>query len=226
MSKSHYEIVGAPATATAAELRRAYLVRARRLHPDQYADRPAAERARAERGMQELNASWSVLSDPEARRAYDLSLSRRMTPRGTGRVVSGRGDGWSPFDPAREPQPRRPRGPVVADEREMEIRGPAKLLRPFPLLAIFAGTAALIAVATLLSGGGDGVPADRTTPVEQPTGVPIGCIDLLPVAESVPCGAHDAVVWSVVDGTGTCPPDLEAVYRPQVGGLFCVTRAG
>ena len=221
MSKTHYDIVGAPATSTPEALRRAYLKRARQLHPDQFAGRPDAERSKAERRMQELNASWSVLSDPEARRAYDLSL-RRPAARGTGPVVSGRDGAWKPFDPSEPPRPQRPKGPVVADEKEMEIRGAARLLRPLPVAIMVSVFVLLIVGATLLTGGGDG--PTRSTPEAEPTGVPLGCLSLGAVTEQVPCGDHDAVVWSVVEAAESCPDGLDSVYRQGVGGLFCITR--
>ena len=119
--------------------------------------------------MQELNASWSVLSDPEARRAYDLSL-RRPATRGTGPVVSGRDGAWKPFDPSEPPRPKRPTGPVVADEKEMEIRGAARLLRPLPIAIMVSVFVLLIVGATIFTGGGDG--PTRSTPEAEPTGVP------------------------------------------------------
>lgn len=220
MSRTHYDIVGAPATATPEALRRAYLSRARKLHPDQFVGRPDAERAKAQRRMQELNAAWSVLSDPEARRAYDLGL-RRPATRGTGPVVSGRDGAWKPFDPSEPARPQRPKGPVVADERDMEIRGTARLLRPLPVAAMITVFVLLIVGATLFTGGGEG--PVRSTPEAQPTGVPLGCLSVGAVTEQVPCGNHDAVVWSVVDGAEACPEGLDSLYRQGVGGLFCVT---
>lgn len=221
MSRTHYEVLGAPRDATAAQLRQAYLARARQLHPDQFAGRPPDERAVAERKMQDLTAAWSVLSDPGRRRAYDASLG--SSTRGTGRIVSGRHQERRPFHQPGPAPPRRKPQPRVADEREMEIRGPAKLLRPLPLVALLAAVAALIVVSITFTGGDDG-PDTPGAPQVLPTGTPIGCIDLLPVAEQVPCGGHDAVVWAVVDANEGCPAELEAVYRQSLGGLFCVTR--
>jgi hypothetical protein len=220
VSKTHYETVGAAPAASPDQVRRAYLKRARQLHPDQFVDRPAAERARAERRMQDLNAAWSVLSDAGARRAYDLELGRMVT-RGTGRIVGGRADEWQPFDPPRPAAPTPKPGPVVADERDMEIRGTARLLRPGLLLAVLVSLVALIVIATMATGNGDS-DGGRSTPLAEPTGVPIACIDL-PTAETVPCGGHDAVVWSIVGGDETCPSDLTGFYRQGVGGQFCVT---
>lgn len=71
---THYEVLGVARTASAAEIRRAYLELARRHHPDFHGgDSPAAQEA-ARRRMQEVNAAWHVLGDPARRRAYDLSL--------------------------------------------------------------------------------------------------------------------------------------------------------
>ena len=80
----------------------------------------------------------------------------------------------------------------------------------------------LIVGATVLTGGGDG--PSRSTPEPEPTGVPLGCLSLGAVTEQVPCGDHDAVVWSVVEAAESCPDGLDSVYRQGVGGLFCITR--
>lgn len=175
--------------------------------------------------MQDLNAAWTVLSNPSKRRAYDATLSPARVA-GTGPIESGRDGAWRPYDEARRTTPSPKPKPKVADERDMEIRGPAKLLRPVPLLVLFFSMAALIVLAAVVTDGGDEVDAERRAPVVLPTGTPIGCIDLLPLAEEVPCGTHDAVVWGVVDAGESCPDELEAIYRQGLGGLYCVTRVG
>lgn len=190
------------------------------LHPDQYNDRPVAERRRAERRMQELNAAWTVLSDPDARRSYDLDLHRRLaTP--TGRVTPNPAG-----SAAWRQEPVRKRPPPVASAEEMEVRGLAKLIRPGPIAALFVGLLALVVVAGFFGGGGDGTPAPSpiTAPVEQPTGTPLGCIVVVPRAVEVPCGDHEAVVWAVVDAGESCDPGLEPFYRDGLGGLFCAVR--
>jgi curved DNA-binding protein CbpA len=65
------------AGATAAELRRAYLRQARRLHPDAHAASSARTRDRSARAMAGLNEAWHVLRDPERRGAYDRLLLER-----------------------------------------------------------------------------------------------------------------------------------------------------
>lgn len=173
--------------------------------------------------MQELNGAWTVLSDPDQRAKYDGGL-RPAVQGGTGRIVSGRDGEWRPFDPEEPPRPTPKPTPQVATERDMELRGPAKLLRPIPLLVMFATLVGLVVVTSLVAGDGDTTPSPGA-PVVLPTGTPIGCISVLPITEQVPCGEHDAVVWSVVAAGESCPDDLEAVYRQSLGGLYCVTMA-
>lgn len=64
---THYEVLGVRPGATAAEIRKAYVARARRAHPD-------VAGAAGDDTMRVLNSAWTVLGDPEARRRYDLTL--------------------------------------------------------------------------------------------------------------------------------------------------------
>lgn len=66
-----YDVVGVRPDASADEVRRSYLQRARLLHPDRHVDAGVARRAQVERQMQELNAAWQVLGDAGRRRRYD-----------------------------------------------------------------------------------------------------------------------------------------------------------
>jgi hypothetical protein len=56
------------------EIKRAYVERALRYHPDRHASSPPAEREAAAFRMQEINAAWEVLRNPARRAAYDASL--------------------------------------------------------------------------------------------------------------------------------------------------------
>jgi hypothetical protein len=69
---SHYEVLGIAPGASAGEVRQAYLDAARRHHPDLESD--PARRARSELQMQQVNAAWTVLGDPDRRRRYDQTL--------------------------------------------------------------------------------------------------------------------------------------------------------
>ena len=66
-----YEVLGVARTASPAEVRKAYLRRAREHHPDFHTTAAATARAASEREMQRINEAWAVLSDIDRRRAYD-----------------------------------------------------------------------------------------------------------------------------------------------------------
>lgn len=70
----YYEILGVPKTASAAEVRSAYLRLARERHPDRFPD--PAEKARAQDFFKELTAAFNTLSNDRSRREYDESLAR------------------------------------------------------------------------------------------------------------------------------------------------------
>jgi curved DNA-binding protein len=66
--RDYYEVLGAPRTATAGEIKKAYRQLARKHHPDL---QPAAERAPAAERFKEINEAYEVLSDPDKRAKYD-----------------------------------------------------------------------------------------------------------------------------------------------------------
>lgn len=67
----HYAVLGVASTASAAEIRTAYLRLAREHHPDFHEGGDESARAANEREMQRINQAWTVLGDPAGRRAYD-----------------------------------------------------------------------------------------------------------------------------------------------------------
>lgn len=79
---NYYDELGVRRDAPVQEIRQAYRVMVRLLHPDSQSD--GELRLAAERQLNRLNAMVAVLSTPELRRAYDLRLdlesSRRLVP--------------------------------------------------------------------------------------------------------------------------------------------------
>lgn len=67
-----YEALGVAPDASAQEIREAFHLHVRLLHPDQHADPQL--RNLAEKQMRKLNRIYAVLSDPHSRNAYDLAV--------------------------------------------------------------------------------------------------------------------------------------------------------
>ncbi|CAG8556995.1 11944_t:CDS:2 [Ambispora gerdemannii] len=65
-----YNILGIERTATAEELRKAYITRSRICHPDKFPGYPKATEA-----FQKLSYAYETLNKPSSRRAYDVSGS-------------------------------------------------------------------------------------------------------------------------------------------------------
>ena len=87
---THYETLGITPTSTTQEIRKAYLRRARALHPDRQQGKTEKEARRAEQAMQQVNVAWNVLSDPSKKAEYDSSLRPRSMalPGGAASVAS------------------------------------------------------------------------------------------------------------------------------------------
>jgi DnaJ-domain-containing protein 1 len=75
VSRSHYEVLGVRASASTAEIKRAYYSKARAYHPDAHAGSEPDILDETERAMAELNAAWNVLRDAAARAQYDDQLA-------------------------------------------------------------------------------------------------------------------------------------------------------
>ncbi|MEO1065236.1 MAG: J domain-containing protein [Actinomycetota bacterium] len=68
-----YEVLGVDPQASLADIRAAYLRRAREVHPDVVADADEATRAASEEQMRRLNDAWAQLSSPDVRSAASAS---------------------------------------------------------------------------------------------------------------------------------------------------------
>lgn len=84
-------MLGAKPDASAEELRRAFVAKARRYHPDRHVGAEPSVRREAERRMREVTEAWSVLSDPQRRRHYDLGLGDPVARGGRGRAPGSPG---------------------------------------------------------------------------------------------------------------------------------------
>jgi hypothetical protein len=110
-----YTVLGVAATATDAEIRRAYVALARRFHPDA---NPGGEER-----MRSVNEAWAILGDRERRAAFDRGRTPEADP------------GFQPddphedaFDPRAQPDvPYRPVAPRQVQRRGMVTMAPIGL---------------------------------------------------------------------------------------------------
>jgi curved DNA-binding protein CbpA len=75
MSRELYDLLGIPRTADSEDIRLAYLLRMRVVHPDRFdrAGQPA-EWLQANSMLRELNEAYEILSDPPKRARYDSGI--------------------------------------------------------------------------------------------------------------------------------------------------------
>jgi len=79
---SHYELLGVTPDADGGTIRRAYLDRSRRYHPDAWFRKNVGEFGPLlSRAFQRLSAAYQILSDEDARAAYDTQLKKRLSQR-------------------------------------------------------------------------------------------------------------------------------------------------
>jgi len=99
MKQSFYDVLGVDPAAPAPAVRKAYLVLARKYHPDFH---QAATRELAADNMRRVNEAWNTLSDPDRRKAYDQKLLFGTAPDSSGGSHTGGTSAtsreWEPFD--------------------------------------------------------------------------------------------------------------------------------
>jgi len=80
---SWYDILEVSETASAEQIRSAYLRMAREYHPDRVPEHLTKLRADAEGKFKQVQEAWTVLGDPAKRRRYDLAGRKQGVPPST-----------------------------------------------------------------------------------------------------------------------------------------------
>lgn len=215
---THYDTLGVAPGADAAAVRAAYLAKARAHHPDRHIDAAPAVRAAEARTMRDVNAAWSVLGDPEARRRYDASLRPPASGRATG--AGGGAGGGAPRPRPAATTPRSAPAPRAAAarpvERETVVGHPLRYLPTALIVIVLFGIFVFTAFA---AGGRDEAPRPTLAPGDLAAGA---CVLAGRVLTTVACDAdHDAIVVSLVSTARGCPVDT-SVYTLDAQRVACL----
>ncbi|KAI5478135.1 60S ribosomal protein l9 [Pseudohyphozyma bogoriensis] len=128
---NHYVVLGLDDNRTASDgdVRKAYLDRAKKLHPDRV---PADIKDKATVAFQKLATAYAVLMDPTSRRQFDLALKLEETRASAG-PISTLATYGSSQPRGRSPSPsRRPASPSPSSYRPSSPSGRARSPSPRP----------------------------------------------------------------------------------------------
>jgi curved DNA-binding protein CbpA len=106
VARDPYEVLGVPRSASVAQIRAAYLERARRAHPDLVGIRGLDL-------MRALNEAWAVLKDAERRAAFDSANGGPSNSPTNGSSFRGDDPNRPFWTGAAGPPPGRPLGSVL-----------------------------------------------------------------------------------------------------------------
>lgn len=103
-----YKILGVPSTASQAEIKTAFRLKARENHPDLNSDR----KAEATRRMQDVNYAYEILGNVKKRRRYDESLKAYTGKAGPPQTPPKPTESYNPPRTKQEERPKYPFPPV------------------------------------------------------------------------------------------------------------------
>lgn len=214
---SHYDTLGVKPSASAEEIRKGYLRRARALHPDRQLDRPPDEAARAEQAMRQVNEAWSTLSNPKKKAAYDQrakSPTQRAAPRQQTTPIPDR---------VRQAEPRY----VEPEERAIDREpgdGSISVWASVPVMLVIG----LLIGIVIVTAFANNEPTDNRPVIQQEvTGLTVDdCFTFVgdvPRIRSCATGA-DARVIEVVPAAGNCPQGSMTINDPSSDFVLCYER--
>ena len=209
---THYETLGVRPDAPPEDVRRAYLNRARELHPDHTSHDSKTEADRAARRMQEVNEAWRILRDPQSRAAYDRALV-------TARRV------------ARPAAPPRADGPPIEDDDDLDRPFHAPLAQPGDVTVSIARAIPWIAVLIiLLAIFVFTAYAGKNSRVDGPGSLLNHCVvsGSASAVRAVPCeGPNEGKVVQIVNNASLCPrgSDTRSIAGNEWLCLMHVDRA-
>lgn len=223
---THYDTLGVAPGASASELRKAYLRRARALHPDRQQGRSPADARRAEEAMRQVNVAWNVLSDKQKRSDYDGQLNAKSQPR---RATQQRSPAARRPTPQAESRQRTNPTPTSSGAKGRSIDdepgdGSVSIWASLPVL-IVVGIGLGILIVTAFGGSEGGLDNRPIAPSLDDQMRDGNCFvfvgDSLRI-ESCSSGRADAEVIAVVPDPGNCPAGTESLQEGEV--VLCYAR--
>jgi hypothetical protein len=200
--ENHYEVLGVDATASASEIRAAYLELAKQYHPDQNPSRIAT------RLMARINDAYGVLGKPNGRAAYDERLrgNRQARPE-----TQPQGRDEQEKQPKKRPTapPQAPTPPTAGSSKtEQSARGAAGPSRTGPdVIALVVVYVVVVARLVVVAMPSQPEPASvAPAPITSPTRVVQG---VAPVAGPLDSAALSGVLQSH-------QPELQHCYENAV----------
>lgn len=226
---THYETLGVKPSASTSEIRKAYLRRARALHPDRQLDRSEADARKAEEAMQVVNAAWDVLSDPKKKSDYDKRLNGRSggasTVQRSQQSAQQRPAQSRPANPnAAYRQPTSSSGTSSSASSGQSSSGIGGVLASIPVLILIGVLVGVIIVVFFLNN--DGGPTGPTL-IDNELAVQDCFVLVGDVPREVMCdsGQADGQVTSVGPDRGNCPESSQLPLRdPDSDFYLCWAR--
>ncbi len=234
---THYDTLGVQPSATAQEIRKAYLRRARALHPDRQQGRSPADARRAEEAMRQVNVAWNVLSDNQKRSDYDDRLLPKSSAQRS--TTTTRQNGHRPSSPRRPAQSKTSRAstarPASSSKTHGETLGRSiddepgdgsvSVLASLPVL-IIVGIALGILLVTAFGNQDDTTDNREIVPQLDSQLRDQNCFIFLANGglqqESCSGGRAEAEVVAVVPDPGNCPAGSESVTQGE--SVLCYVR--
>lgn len=221
---THYETLGIASTSTTQEIRKAYLRRARALHPDRQQGKTPKEARRAEQAMQQVNVAWNVLSDPTKKADYDLSLRPRsattQTRPATQQTTAPRQANRPPAG-ASQPHTANSAGRSIDEE---EGDGSVSVWASVPVLLILG----LLLGVLIVTAFADGEPADNRPVIQSSTELDVGdCFTIVantPRERSCSSGNAEGQVIEIGPDAGNCPDNTQSLRDPSSDFFLCWAR--
>lgn len=224
---THYDTLGVKQGSSTQEIRKAYLRRARALHPDRQLGRTPTDARRAEKAMQQVNVAWNVLSDPKKKSDYDQGLKPRRSSSQTARPAT---------TPKAQPRPQAQR-PAVSrpaaapktrpDDRTIDEEpgdGSISVWASMPVLLVLGLLLGILIVAAFAGGGSSDAPDVPPQSAQLDVGDCFALIGNTPRERSCASGTSDGKVVEVGPEPGNCPENTQSLLDPNTDFFLCWAR--